>query len=422
MHRVQSAVSFERLGLGEPLLTALSDLAHDAPTAVQVGVIPEVLAGRDVWATASTGSGKTAAFVLPLLERFRMVGSRQKVLVLTPTRELALQIGEAIEAYAKNLAAQPKVVVALGGVSINPQMMALRGGADFVIATPGRLLDLLDKNALSLGEVSTLVLDEADRLLDEGFSQELDRIRALLPEKHQTLLFSATFGEEIRKIAAAALTDPAIVDVSASPAELPAIHHRAIEVDKARRTRLLAHLIKENRWSGVLVFVATAYSTEYVAEKLRALRIHAEGLSGDLSQGARVDVLTRFRQHAIRVLVATDLASRGLDITGLPVVVQYDLPRSTADYIHRSGRTARAGEPGTAVAFVTAEGRAHFELIRKRHLLDVSLEQVPGFLPTEVLPPPAVPLDPTGGVKGKRKSKKDKLREAAARGGSGSTE
>lgn len=411
-------MSFDLLGLGEPLLSALSDLAHEVPTAVQRGVIPEVLAGRDVWATASTGSGKTAAFVLPLLERFRMVGSRQRTLVLTPTRELALQIAEAVDAYGKNLPARPKVVVALGGVSINPQMMALRGGADLIIATPGRLLDLLDKNAVSLDAIRTLVLDEADRLLGEGFAAELGRIRALLPDPHQTLLFSATFGPEVQAIAAEVLRDPAVIDVSASAAELPAIHHRAIEVDKPRRTRLLAHLIQENRWSGVLVFVATAYATEHVAQKLRALRIHAEGLSGDLSQGARVDVLTRFRRHQIRVLVATDLASRGLDITGLPVVVQYDLPRSTADYVHRAGRTARAGEPGIAVALVTAEGRAHFDLIKKRHLLDIPLEQIPGFLPTELPPPPAPPpLDPTGGVKGKRKSKKDRLREAAAKTG-----
>ncbi len=408
-------MSFSDLGLGEPLLSALSDLAHETPTAVQRAVIPEILSGRDVWATASTGSGKTAAFVLPMLERFRVVGSRHRTLVLTPTRELALQIGEAIDAYGKNLPAQPKVVVALGGVSINPQMMALRGGADVVVATPGRLLDLLDKKALSLAEISTLVLDEADRLLDESFADELDRIRALLPEKHQTLLFSATFGPAIQKIAAAVLRDPAVVDVSASQAELPAIHHRAIEVDKPRRTRLLAHLIQDRRWSGVLVFVATSHSTEHVAHKLRALRIHAEGLSGELSQGARVDVLTRFRQGKIRVLIATDLASRGLDITGLPVVVQYDLPRSTADYLHRAGRTARAGEPGEAITFVTAEGRAHFELIRKRHLLDIGLEIVPGFEPTEVAPSPPVPLDPHGGVKGRRKSKKDRLREAAAR-------
>jgi ATP-dependent RNA helicase RhlE len=413
--RLHWAVSFSDLGLGEPLLSALADLAYETPTAVQRAVIPEVLAGRDVWATASTGSGKTAAFVLPLLERFRMVGSRQRTLVLTPTRELALQIGEAIEAYGKNLPAQPRVVVVLGGVSINPQMMALRGGADLVIATPGRLLDLLDKNALSLGEVSTLVLDEADRLLDESFAVELDRIRTRLPREHQTLLFSATFGPAVQKIAEAVLREPAVIDVSASKAELPAIHHRAILVDKPRRTRLLAHLIQQNRWSGVLVFVATSHSTEHVAHKLRGLRIHAEGLSGELSQGARVDVLTRFRQQKIRVLVATDLASRGLDITGLPVVVQYDLPRSTADYLHRAGRTARAGEPGEAVAFVTAEGRAHFELVKKRHVLDVPLEIVAGFEPTEEELVPPTPADPNGGVKGRRKSKKDKLREAAAR-------
>lgn len=410
-------MSFGTLGLGEPLLLALGDLGHASPTAVQEAVIPSVLAGRDVRAMASTGSGKTGAFVLPLLERFVRAETshrrtqRLAALILAPTRELAAQIGESIEAYGARLGARPKCVVAFGGVSINPQLMALRGGADFLVATPGRLLDLLDHNALTLNGLEVLVLDEADRLLGDGFSDELTRILDRVPGHPQTLLFSATFGPTVSRVAERVLREPEIIDVRSTPAEQPRIHHRAIEVDVPRRTQLLAHLVKESSWSHVLVFVATTYATEHVAQKLRGLRIHAAALSGNLGQGARADVLARFRAGRVRVLVATDLAARGLDIGGLPAVVQYDLPRSTVDYVHRSGRTARAGEAGVAIAFVTADARAHFALIERRHGLDVALEQVPGFEPVEAPSAPAA-ASSTGGVKGRRKSKKDRIREA----------
>lgn len=419
-HRVQSAVSFESLGLGPPLLSALRQLGHVQPTAVQLKAIGAVLEGRDVWATASTGSGKTGAFVLPLLERLLRAGvgyrqtQRLGALVLSPTRELAAQLAHAVEAYGAHLPVRPKCVVAFGGVSINPQMMALRGGADVVVATPGRLLDLLDHNALSLRGLGTLVLDEADRLLDGDFQNELRRIQSRIDVRPQTLLFSATFAPAIEAIARAALHEPVKIDVRAAADEVPDIQHRAIAVDVPRRTQLLAHLIGASTWRQVLVFVASSYATEHVAQKLRGLRIHAGALSGQLSQGARTDVLDRFRSGRLRVLVATDLAARGLDIGGLPAVIQYDLPRSTEDYVHRSGRTGRAGAPGVCISFVTADAQGHFALIQKRHGIDAALEQLPGFLPTES-PSPAPTDAGTGGIKGRRKSKKDRLREAAAR-------
>ncbi len=412
-------MSFDSLGLSEPLLRAVADQGYTEATAIQTGVIPAVLRGQDVCATASTGSGKTAAYLLPLLEKLaqdgRPSGRRPvKVLVLVPTRELAVQVGSSISRYGVHLPTPLKHRVFIGGVSINPQMMSLRGGADIVVATPGRLLDLVDNNALSLGSVSTLVLDEADRLLDGGFFDEVQRVLALVPESRQTLLFSATFGPGVTKMVASVLRDPIRVDVSREPAEVPAIQHRAIEVDARRRTELLSLLIDEGDWSRVLVFVATKHATEHVARQLRDAGINAVALHGRLSQGARTEALDSFRDGEIRVLVATDLAARGLDIADLPVVFQYDLPRSTIDYIHRTGRTGRAGETGLAICFVTAEMHTHFALIERRHRLDIELGHMDGFEPIEK--PPASPR--TGGVKGKRKSKKDKLREAAARAAS----
>ncbi len=412
-------VSFEGLGLGEPIVQSLVELGYVAPTEVQRAVIPEVLAGRDVWASASTGSGKTAAFALPLLEHLSRSRGRARGaitrLILAPTRELAAQIAESIERYGWLLPEPPKCVVAVGGLSINPQMMALRGGADFLVATPGRLLDLMRKNAAPLGGLEVLVLDEADRLLDDGFQAELDAILAAAPDRPQTLLFSATFGPAIEAVAASVLREPVRIDVGGVQEEIPDIHHRAVAVDVPRRTALLAQLVTESAWDRVLVFVATSHATEHVAQKLRGRRIHAGALSGDLSQGARTEVLDRFRKGKLRVLVATDLAARGLDIAHLPAVVQYDLPRSTADYVHRAGRTGRAGRRGEAICFVTAAARAHFELIVKRHRVPMTLETLAGFEPTEEAPAPPVG-DANGGIKGKRKSKKDRLREAAARG------
>jgi superfamily II DNA/RNA helicase len=342
-----------------------------------------------------------------------------RALVLVPTRELALQIADAVARYGAHLPAPPDTRVAIGGVSINPQMISLRGGADLVVATPGRLLDLVEHNALTLSAVEVLVLDEADRLLSLGFADELARVLELLPSRRQNLLFSATLSPAVRALGERLLHAPARIDLDVrAPGGAPgeeapiAIEERAVEVDAERRTKLLCHLIEAHAWSRVLVFVATKHGADHLAQKLGRAGIAAAALHGELSQGARTQALAAFKAERVRVLVATDLAARGLDITGLPAVVSYDLPRSPADYLHRIGRTGRAGASGVAVAFVTAESHEHFRLIERRHQRALARERLAGFEPVNL----AVPQrDPNGGVKGKRKSKKDKLREAAAR-------
>ncbi|MBJ6765925.1 DEAD/DEAH box helicase [Myxococcaceae bacterium JPH2] len=409
-------MTFSSLGLCEPLVRAVADLGYDATTPVQRAAIPAVLRGQDVWASAQTGSGKTAAFLLPLLHRLSAGASRSprpvRALVLVPTHELAAQVMEAVEQYGRHLPRALKSVLAVGGVSANRQMLALRGGADLVVATPGRALDLVEQNALRLGAVEMLVLDEADRLLSLGFAEELDRVLALLPARRQNLLFSATFPPAVQGLAAGLLREPARITVEASEAApAPDIQQRALMVDTDKRTMLLRHLLVTYPWSHALVFVASRYGADHVALKLQRAGFAALALHGELSQGARTQALEDFRARRVRVLVATDVAARGLDIASLPAVVNYDLPRSPTDYLHRIGRTGRAGEPGTALSFVTADTEAHFRVIEKRHGLRLERERLPGFEPTEVAAPV---LDPQGGVKGKRKSKKDKLREAAA--------
>ena len=391
-------------------------LAH--PTPIQQQAIAPALQGRDVWATAPTGSGKTLAFALPLVQQHvlapRQTNFRRPVrtLVLVPTRELAVQVGDVLTHLGQPF--KLKVAVVYGGVSINPQMMGLRGGADIVVATPGRLLDLVDHNALQLAQVQHLVLDEADRLLDLGFADELQRVLKLLPAQRQTLLFSATYAGEVQALAQALLHNPVRVTVEAIEAQAPDIRQRAIAVDEKKRTALLRHLIAENGWKRVLVFVATRYACEHVANKLYKAGVYATAFHGEMSQGARQDVLAEFKEERWEVVVTTDLAARGIDIAQLPVVVNYDLPRSATDYTHRIGRTGRAGASGEAVSFVTAATLAHWQLIQKRAHVQLPVEVLEGFEPTEA-PPPASPLnDGTGGIKGKRPSKKDKLRAAAA--------
>ena len=400
------------------LLRAITENGYLTPTAIQSAAIPAALQGRDIVASAQTGSGKTAAFALPLLHRLAETptGAARRVrgLILVPTRELAAQVGQAIVSLAKYLPQRIKVAVVFGGVSINPQMMNLRGGADIVVATPGRLIDLIDHNALTLAAVSLLVLDEADRLLDLGFGEELGRILGLLPAQRQSLFFSATFAPAIETLAASMLTDPLRIEVQAAPQAAPDIVQRAIEVDPSRRTQLLRHLVQTEKFKRVLVFVATKHAAEIVADKLRKADIEAEPFHGELSQGKRNQVLQDFKLKALQVVVATDVAARGIDIAQLPVVVNYDLPRSSVDYTHRIGRTGRAGESGMAISFVSANTEAHFKLIEKRQGVNVAREQVAGFEPVEVQQVnPADPLS-NGGIKGKRPSKKDKLRQAAA--------
>ncbi len=413
-------MNFTDLGLIAPLQCVVRDLGLYAPTPIQTEAIPAALKSTDVWATAPTGSGKTLAFALPLLQLLlaspRQTNFRRPVrvlvLVLVPTRELAVQVGDVLAQLAFKLPQSLKVNTVFGGVSVNPQMMALRGGADIVVATPGRLLDLIDQNALRLADVQHLVLDEADRLLDLGFADELQRVLALLPALRQTLLFSATFAPEVEALATKLLLDPARITVEAFEGHQPDITQRAIAVDEKSRTALLRHLITENGWKQVLVFVATRYACEHVATKLYKAGVFATPFHGEMSQGARQEVLSEFKAGRWDVVVTTDLASRGIDIAMLPVVVNYDLPRSATDYTHRIGRTGRAGAHGDAVSFVTAAALAHWQLIQKRESLALALEQIPGFEPTETPPPPS---PGNGGIKGSRPSKKDKLRAAGLR-------
>ncbi len=409
------------LGLDTALVHSAAALGWTDATPIQRQCIPAILRGNDVQGCAPTGSGKTAAYCLPLLQRLLhgAVQSRRRVrgLVLVPTRELAAQVGEVLRQLAGGLPLPVKVATVFGGVSINPQMLALRGGADVVIATPGRLLDLIDHNAVHIEGVETLVLDEADRLLDLGFSEELSRVLALLPPKRQNLLFSATFAAAVQGLAASLLSDPVCIDVASHGSNEPDIVQRAIAVDAAQRTPLLRHLIKELGWTRVLVFVATRYAAERVAEKLYKHGVFAAPFHGELSQGARKQVLDEFKDERWEVVVTTDLAARGLDITGLPVVVNYDLPRSPTDYLHRIGRTGRSGASGLAVSFVSADTEGHFKLIERRQGAHLAREQIAGFEPQQTEPshPDRATVPGTGGIKGKRPSKKDKLRAAAAK-------
>jgi ATP-dependent RNA helicase RhlE len=418
----QGGFSFAQLGLNAELQSSAAQAGFTLPTPVQAQAIGPVLNGRDVLAQAQTGSGKTAAYVLPVLQLLMVTAASRdeapkkrttQVLVLVPTRELVTQVSDVLRDLARPLAQSIKVGTLFGGVSINPQMMSLRSGADVVVATPGRLLDIVDHNALNLGQVQHLVLDEADRLLDLGFAEELQRILALLPAKRQNLLFSATFEPAVQTLAEALLHNPERITIAHTEAHAPDIAQRAISVDEKSRTALLRHLIKTHAWKRVLVFVATRYACEHVANKLYKAGVFATAFHGEMSQGARQDVLAEFKEERWEVVVTTDLAARGIDIAQLPVVVNYDLPRSATDYTHRIGRTGRAGASGKAVSFVTAATLAHWQLIQKRAQVQLPLEVLEGFEPTEV-PPPASPLnDGTGGIKGSRPSKKDKLRAAA---------
>lgn len=413
-------MNFSDLGLAPALLSALANQGLASPTPVQAEAIPAVLLGRDVLAQAQTGSGKTLAYALPVLQRLMAVAPpredapRQRptqVLVLVPTRELATQVSEVLRDVARPLAQSIKVGTLFGGVSINPQLMSLRSGADVVVATPGRLLDVVQHNALHLGQVQQLVLDEADRLLDLGFADELQRLMALLPAQRQTLLFSATFEPAVQGLAEAVLREPVRISIVPTEAHAPNITQRAIAVDDKKRTAVLRHLITEHPQQRMLVFVATRYACEHVANKLYLAGIFATAFHGEMSQGARQTVLDEFKAGRWDVVVTTDLASRGIDIALLPIVVNYDLPRSATDHTHRIGRTARAGASGLAVSFVTAEAQAHWRLICQREQLELPLEVLPGFEPTDASPPP----QGNGGVKGKRPSKKDKLRAAGLR-------
>ncbi len=384
-----AAPSFEQLGLDEHLLRAARAAGFVAPTPVQVAAIPAVLAGRDVRARAQTGSGKTAAFGLPLLQRLcqhkadndraerRERGNQVGMLILAPTRELAMQISDALNAFGAQLPVRLKVLAVYGGVSINPQMMELRGGADIVVATPGRLLDLHRQNALRFSSTSVLVLDEADRMLSLGFTEELTELLALVPSERQTLLFSATFPDELSALVQRTLRDP--VEIESAPAAEPQIEQHVYTVDEPRKAALLIALIKQLDLQQVLVFVSIKHTGNHLVTKLERGGIRAAVFHSDKSQSERNRCLAEFRAGALRVLIATDLAARGIDIEDLPTVINFELPRSPNDYVHRIGRTGRAGKAGVAISLIYPSEQQHFRVIEKRMKLRLAREQLAGF-------------------------------------------
>ncbi len=382
-------MAFARLGLIDPLLHALVALGYKVPTPVQVQALPVVLGGRDLLAAAQTGTGKTAAFALPLLQRLAgeaapVAGNSVRALVLVPTRELAEQVCASIRAYGQYLPL--RIGAVYGGVGIDPQVMQLRKGIDVVVATPGRLLDLYRQNALNFGQVRMLVLDEADRMLDLGFSWELAALFAALPPRRQTLLFSATFADAIRDLAGAILSDP--VSIDASPRNTPArrVRQWAIPVDKRRKPDLFRHLLRTRGWRQVLVFVKTRKGVEELVTILLGQGVRADSIHGDKPQPARLRALERFRAGEVQVLVATDVAARGLDIDDLPLVVNFDLPIVAQDYIHRIGRTGRAGAGGEAISLLCADEVARLAEIEA--LLRQKLRRIeePGFAPDHRVP------------------------------------
>ncbi|MDX1634595.1 MAG: DEAD/DEAH box helicase [Marinobacter sp.] len=349
-------MDFSSLGLSEKLVRATADQGYTSPSPIQEKAIPAVLSGQDVMAAAQTGTGKTAGFTLPLLQRLAETprqGKGIRVLILTPTRELAAQVGASVELYSKYMPTTSAVV--FGGVKINPQIAKLRRGVDVLVATPGRLMDLHQQGAVRFDGVETLVLDEADRMLDMGFIRDIRKILALLPAKRQNLLFSATFSGEIRKLAEGLLTNPVQVEVAARNATADRVEQSVYPVDQNQKSALLSQLVKHNDWQQVLVFTRTKHGANRLTQKLEKDGITAAAIHGNKSQGARTRALQDFKQGDIRVLVATDIAARGLDIKQLPQVVNFELPNVPEDYVHRIGRTGRAGESGHALSLVSAD-------------------------------------------------------------------
>ncbi|MFT4764384.1 MAG: ATP-dependent RNA helicase RhlE [Oleispira sp.] len=418
---VTPPVSFEALGLISPLLARLTELEYQQPTPIQAQAIPSVLAGRDLIAGANTGSGKTATFALPLLQQLhaeKSSGSKDREgnyvtgLILVPTRELAKQVADSIRSYAVHFNGAIKTVAVFGGVSVNTQMQALRGGTDILVATPGRLLDLISSNAIKLDMIKTLVLDEADRMLSLGFAEELSALLALTPKQKQILLFSATFPEQVKALTAELLNNP--VEIQVQSADASTLVQRVFTVNKGEKTAVLANLIKKNEWRQALVFVNSKNGCEHLAYKLSKHDITAEVFHGDKGQGARSRVLEGFKTGDIEVLIATDIAARGLDIEKLPVVINFDLPRSPSDYMHRIGRSGRAGEVGLALSLIDYEDYHHFKIIEKKNKIWLDREQVVGFEVDESLidssyveDKPMVPPAGSGKNSGKKKAKKN---------------
>lgn len=399
-------MSFSSLGLSPAILKAVADKGYDQPSPIQAKAIPAIIDGSDVVAAAQTGTGKTAGFTLPILQRLssgkKAKANHVRALVLTPTRELAAQVGDSVETYGKHLDLNSMVV--FGGVKINPQMMKLRRGADILVATPGRLLDLYNQNAVKFDQIEVLVLDEADRMLDMGFIRDIKKLLALMPKKRQNLLFSATFSEEIRGLAKGLVHDA--VEISATPRNTAAttIEQWIYPTDKNKKSKLLLGLIKDNNWQQVLVFSRTKHGANRLVRHLESGGLKALAIHGNKSQGARTKALADFKSGNIRVLVATDIAARGLDISQLPNVVNFDLPHVAEDYVHRIGRTGRSGAEGHAVSLVCADEFKQLVAIERVIQKAIERKLVPGFEPVNELPP-SPPIKPFKANKPKKPKK-----------------
>lgn len=380
---------FNELGLPEPILKAVIQQGYDTPTPIQAQAIPAIMKGRDVMAAAQTGTGKTAGFTLPLLVRLSKgelaTANQARALVLTPTRELAAQVHESVTNYGQFLPLKSAVV--FGGVKINPQMMKLRRGVDVLVATPGRLLDLYNQNAIRFNQLEVLVLDEADRMLDMGFINDIKKILNFLPKNRQTLMFSATFSAEIRQLAKGLVNNPVEISVSPRNTTVKSVEQWVCPVDKKQKSSLLCHLINDNQWHQVLVFSRTKHGANKLVKQLEATGLKAAAIHGNKSQSARTKALANFKDNTIQVLVATDIAARGIDIDQLPYVINFDLPNIPEDYVHRIGRTGRASATGHAISLVCADEFDYLSDIE--HLTGELIERrvIEGFEPTHDLPP-----------------------------------
>ncbi len=412
-------MSFTNLGLSEPLLKAIKEQGYDKPTPIQQKAIPVVIEGKDVLAAAQTGTGKTAGFTLPLLERLtqtqpKMQKKQIRALVLTPTRELAAQVAESIKTYGKHLPYTSTVI--FGGVGINPQLAAIRKGVDIVIATPGRLLDIAGQKGIDFSALECLILDEADRMLDMGFIHDIKKLMKLMPQKRQTLLFSATFSPEIKTLASGLLKNPVLVEVARENTTADQIKQVVHFVDKRRKRELLSQLIKIKDWKQVLVFTRTKHGANKLTKELEEYGISAAAIHGNKSQGARTKALASFKANEIRVLVATDIAARGIDIDQLPHVVNYELPNVPEDYVHRIGRTGRAGQSGEAVSLVCIDEHELLKNIEKFIKSEIPKVDIPAFRPD-----PNIKAEPIqkgrGGGKGRGKEGSKNSRHKPRRSG-----
>lgn len=408
-------MSFANLGLSEALLKAVAEQQYTEATPIQAQAIPAILAGGDLMASAQTGTGKTAGFTLPLLQQLdggeRTSNGHIRALILTPTRELAAQVHDSIKTYGKFLKIRSAVV--FGGVKINPQMMILRGGLDILVATPGRLLDLHQQNAVKFDKVEILVLDEADRMLDMGFIRDIKKVLALLPKKRQNLLFSATFSGEIQELARGLLHNPVQISVAPMNTTAERVTQTLHPVDKSRKTELLSHLIRTNSWYQVLVFSRTKHGANKLVQMLEKDGIQSAAIHGNKSQAQRTKVLHQFKNGELQVLVATDIAARGIDIDQLPHVINYDLPDVPEDYVHRIGRTARAGSEGQAISLVSADQTKQLKQIERVLKTRMQLQVVPGFEQRERA------QDEKEGIEAPRRAMAERQARSQSRGGSG---